>query len=146
MILPVYFLRDLQMRLGKKIAVACLFSVGMLIVVIEALRLGTGDPGGVEKLDSVYNVLEPAIAVIVACLPIYKSVLHFHGGFSYPRKTKSYRYQSENSFFPKRRLTARYHREGYELSDKNAAPIPVTLPRHNEDLPYRETRVGERFS
>lgn len=125
MILPVYFLRDLQMRLGKKIAVACLFSVGMLIVVIEALRLGTGDPGGVEKLDSVYNVLEPAIAVIVACLPIYKSVLHFGDGFKTPRKMRSYQYNSGSWFFPKRRLTARYHSEGYQLSDKTPPPIPV---------------------
>ncbi|CAF9906088.1 hypothetical protein IMSHALPRED_004073 [Imshaugia aleurites] len=130
-ILPVYFLRDLQMRLGKKIAVGLLFSVGMLIVVIEALRLGTGDPGGVQKLDSVYNVLEPAIAVIVACLPIYKSVLHFHGGFSYPRKSKTYQYHSGSSFFPKRRLTARYHSEGYELGDKLPSPVPAMLPRHN---------------
>ena len=115
----------------------------MLIVVIEALRLGTGDPGGVEKLDSVYNVLEPAIAVIVACLPTYKSIVHFRGGFSYLRKTKDYQYHSGNSFFPRHRLTARYHNEGYELGDKSPAPIPVTLPQHSEDRPYRETRAEE---
>ena len=115
----------------------------MLIVVIEALRLGTGDPGGVEKLDSVYNVLEPAIAVIVACLPIYKSILHFRGGLIYLRKTKDYQYHSGSSFFQKHRLTARYHSEGYELSDKSPAPNPVTLPQHSEDRPYRERRAGE---
>ena len=114
------------MRLGRKIAVACLFSVGMLVVVIEALRLGTADPGGVNKLDSLYNVLEPSVAIIVACLPTYKSVIHFQGGLGNLRKQNSYQYPSGSSIFSKRRLTARYHNERYELNDQALTPIPVT--------------------
>lgn len=131
MILPIYFLSDLKMQPGKKITVASLFSVGILIIIIEALRLFTGDFSGVQKLDSVYNVLEPAIAVIVACLPTYKSVVRFRDGFGNPRKGKSYQYHSGSSFFSKRRLTARYHNEGYELSDRLPGPCPTTLPRNN---------------
>ena len=133
MILPICFLRDLQMPPSKKIAIACLFSVGLLVVVVEAMRLGTNDPGGVQKLDSLFNVVEPAIAVIVACLPTYKSVIPFHGDFG---KKRIYQYPSRKSLVflsstKGGRLTAGYQinhdDERCELSsDKTTPPTPIS--------------------
>lgn len=95
------------MQVGKKIAVGCLLSAGLVIVVIEAVRLSKRDPGGVRKLDSVYATMEPVIAIMVACLPTYKSIFHV--------------------FSVKSRLTARYHNEGYELGEKSPPPLPAML-------------------
>ena len=132
MILPIYFLRDLQMQLGRKIAVACLFSGGMLVVIIDAWRLGIGDPGGVQKLDSLADVLEPCIAVIVACFPTYKSAIRFDNGtLVNPYKVRRYQLHSGTSVFRRHRLTARYHSEGYEVDDGVPVPFPAMMPRHN---------------
>lgn len=44
------------------------FSVGMVVFVIDALRLAVGD-GGVVSEAALYDALEPAIAVTISCLP-----------------------------------------------------------------------------
>ena len=131
MILPICFLRGLQMRLGKKIAVACLFSVGLVVIAIDAARLGVGHGGGVISQAALYDALEPAIAVIVSCLPTYISVLPRAPRSSKDRKAASYEYQSGSGQSWKDRITARYRSEGYELSNDSEAlsrPPPTLQP------------------
>lgn len=130
MILPTCFLRGLQMQLGKKIAVGLLFSVGMVVVVIDAVRLAVGDGGGVVSQALLYDALEPAIAVIMSCLPTYRTLISPARGSSRNLKGDRYQYESGSQQSWKDRITARYRSEGYELSNDSEALTrpPATLP------------------
>ena len=121
------------MRLGKKIAVGCLFSIGLIIIAIDAARLAVGDGGGVISQAAIFDALEPAIAVIVSCLPTYRSVLPRVPGSSKNRKADPYQYQSGSQQSWKDRITARYRSEGYELSNDTEALSrpPATLQPSN---------------
>ena len=120
------------MQLGKKIAVGCVFSVGMIVVVVDAVRLAVGDGGGVISQAAIYDALEPAIAVIVSCLPTYRSLLPSTRGSIRNRKVDSYPDQSGSRQSYKDRITARYRSEGYELSDGEALTQPrATLQAGN---------------
>lgn len=109
------------MQLGRKIAVGCLFSVGMVVVVIDAIRLAVGDGGGVISQAAIYDALEPAIAVTVSCLPTYRLLLTSTRGSSNNRKADSNQYTSGSQQSWKNRITARYRSEGYELSNDSEA-------------------------
>ena len=57
------------MQLGRKIAVGCVFSVGIVIIIMDTLQIAIGDGGGIISQAALYDALEPAIAVLVSCLP-----------------------------------------------------------------------------
>ena len=124
MILPICFLRGLQMPLGRKIGVGCVFSIGVIVIVIDALRLAVGDGGGVISQAALYDALEPAIAVLVSCLPTYRSLFAPTRGSSNIRKTDPNQFQSRSQQSWKDRITARYQNEGYELNDSEALTHP----------------------
>ena len=116
------------MQLAKKIAIGCVFSVGMIVVVIDALRIATGDGGGIISQAALYDALEPAIAVLVSCLPTYRSLFTSMRGSSNDYKADQNRYQSGSQQGLKDRIGARYRSEAYELDDSEApSPPPTTL-------------------
>ena len=109
------------MQISRKIAVGCLFSVGMVVVIIDAVRLAVGDGGGVISQAALYDALEPAIAVTVSCLPTYRLLFPSARGASNNRKADSNQYTSGSQQSWKDRITARYRSEGYELSNDSEA-------------------------
>ena len=116
------------MQLGRKIAVGCVFSVGMVVVIMDALRIAVGDGGGIISQAALYDALEPAIAVLVSCLPTYRTLVSSARGSSKNRKADPNEYQSGSQQSWKDRITARYRSEGYELNDSEAlAHTPATL-------------------
>lgn len=108
------------MQTSKKIGLACVFSLGLIIIVLDILRIALGDGGGIISLASLWDVLEPSIAVIVSTLPTYRSLLP-SAGKSARQKASSYEFDtsaaSESQNRWKNRITARHRSEGYELSD-----------------------------
>ena len=121
MVLPMCFLQGLKLQIGKKIGVASLFSLGLVVIVIDAIRLATGDGGGVVSQASLYNALEPSIAVLVSCLPTYRSLFRSEPGSSKHRKGASYQYSSGIQQNWKSLLTPRYRSEGYESTNEELA-------------------------
>ena len=86
-LLPLWMLRRLQMPMGRKFGLAALFLIAITDLIFDILRtLYTG--GGVNNFHTIWDILEPTIAVIVSSLPTYKALL---GG---AKKKRNTRYQN----------------------------------------------------
>ena len=117
MVLPLWMIRGLKMRTKKRIGLACLFSLALIVIALDCFRIAFGDGGGIISLACLWDVLEPSIAVIVSALITYRALFP-SAGKSSKRKPRVYEYntsQSPHSW--KDRITARYNNEAYELSD-----------------------------
>ena len=77
----------LQMRLGRKIALAGLFCVAFVTIALDILRTyeSTG-AGGVFAYSALYCTLELTISTMLACAPTYRSM------FGIRRKIRSDQY------------------------------------------------------
>ena len=74
----------LQMPIGRKLGLAALFLIAMSDVIFDVVR--TVYSGGlVNNYYTIWNILEPTIAVIVSSLPTYKALL---GGAKTARNTR----------------------------------------------------------
>ena len=69
---PIWQLWKLQMATAKKLALGALFSLATIDVIFDILRTINSVDGGAVALDTVWDVLEPCVAVIVSCLPVYR--------------------------------------------------------------------------
>ena len=75
MALPLYFLKDLQMRKRQKLGLASVLCLAVLIVSFDIIRTIISVHGGaVGAQSALWCVLEATIAVIVSCLPTYRSL------------------------------------------------------------------------
>ena len=87
--LPLWMLPRLQMPIGRKLGLAALFLIAMSDVIFDVVR--TVYTGGLVNSYytiwdySIWDILEPTIAVIVSSLPIYKALL---GGAKTARNTR----------------------------------------------------------
>ena len=73
--LPLYMLKQLQkIPRAQKIGLASLFSIATIVIIFDILRAVYALGVGVVALDSVWDVLEPSIAVMVSALPIYRAL------------------------------------------------------------------------
>lgn len=73
--LPLYMLKQLQkVPLAQKIGLASLFSMAIIVIIFDILRAVYALEIGVVALDSIWNILEPSIAVMVSALPIYRAL------------------------------------------------------------------------
>lgn len=75
MILPWQLLWGLRVNLKQKFALACVFSLSIIIVLFSLLRVthttpGTGVFGPISL--AFWSILEATVAVVVACLPSLK--------------------------------------------------------------------------
>lgn len=142
MVLPIWMLGKLQMPTSKMVGLACIFSLGFVIIVLDILRIALGDGGGIISLASLWDILEPSIAVIVSTLPTYRSLLP-SAGKSARRKLTPYRYDSsgvsDSQQGWKKRATARHRDEGYELNDDLQILHPTTISGGD-----RSTGPGEK--
>ena len=105
MILPLWMLHTLQMRAGQKVALAALFTLGMIDIIFDVLRTIYTVNGGAFALNTLWDILEPTIAVIISCLPTYASLFKP----TQSKKSSSYKalaYRSDGSFLkPGSRIT-----------------------------------------
>ena len=94
MALPLWQLKQLRVKLSQKIALAFVFSVAMICVILDIVRT-------VEAIDSnqaLYTVLEINFVVIVSCLPTYRALLSL-GQQERSRKPSQYSSGSRPSMF-----------------------------------------------
>ena len=85
--LPLWMLRRLQMPIGRKLGLAALFLIAITDLIFDIFRtLYTG--GGVNNFHTIWDILEPTLAVIVSSLPTYKALL------AGAKKARNTRYQN----------------------------------------------------
>lgn len=85
-IFPMFMLPKLNVRLSQKIGLALLFSMGYVTIALEIARVTWAIKGGLIANNAFYGVLSACFAVIVSCVPTYRSL------FGIERKTKGDRY------------------------------------------------------
>ena len=87
MILPLRLLVTLQISLKQKLGLACLFSLGTIVIVFAFIRLSKVTKATAESqinptteadgpiLLSLWSTIEAAVSVIVANIPAFRSLL-----------------------------------------------------------------------
>ena len=79
MILPIYMLRSIQIPRRQKIGLGIIFSLGTIIIMFEILRflefLPATDSGSSLTMPVLWSVLETNVAIVVSCLPVYRTLL-----------------------------------------------------------------------
>ena len=79
MAFPLYVLKGLQMRISQKLGLASVFCLAILIVVFDILRTissaESARGGAVGASTALWDILEITIAVMVSCLPTYRTIL-----------------------------------------------------------------------
>lgn len=79
-------LRRLQMSMSRKLGLAAIFLIAITDVVFDITRTVYTVNGGAVALDTIWDILEPTIAVIVSSLPTYKALL----GIAKKKQSTSY--------------------------------------------------------
>lgn len=75
MALPIYMLLGLQMRKGQKAGLAGVFCLGLVVVVFDILRTVESLVSGTFSGVALWSSMEVSMAVIVASLPPYRTLL-----------------------------------------------------------------------
>lgn len=79
MAFPLYVLNGLQMQINQKLGLASVFCLAILIVIFDILRTifsaKSARGGAVGASTALWDILEITIAVIVSCLPTYRTLL-----------------------------------------------------------------------
>ena len=109
MALPLWMLKDLQIRIGQKIGLTLLFLVATISIVFDILRTFYDIYGGLIRLEVIiWDVWEPIVAVMISALPTYRALFKDHR-----RRPRTYR-KLENAG---NQAIKREARDGYELSN-----------------------------
>ncbi|TVY71495.1 Satratoxin biosynthesis SC1 cluster protein [Lachnellula suecica] len=74
-ILPLWMLRGLHVTKTQKLGLAAIFALGLADTVFDIVRTVYTVNGGAVALDTVWDILEPAIAVIASSLPTYRGLV-----------------------------------------------------------------------
>lgn len=79
MAFPLYVLKGLQMQTRQKLGLASVFCLAILVVIFDILRTvfsaKSARGGAVGASTALWDILEITIAVIVSCLPTYRTIL-----------------------------------------------------------------------
>lgn len=76
MLLPLYMITGLQMPTARRTAMVCMFCLGFVDIALDILRAHESRDGSRRNRRAVmWIVLESNIAVILSCLPAYRSLL-----------------------------------------------------------------------
>ena len=139
------------MNRGHKIALALLFMLGFVIVAFDITRICVSAGGGNASLGALWDVVEPAVAVIVATLPTYRAFFVSSKPLSADRyrnyKTSKY---SGNSYPSRRGNDSGANDSDVELAKGTTAnPHFVSEERrdpviwsHGQNLGRLETKPG----
>ena len=84
------------MPMSRKLGLAALFLIAITDVVFDITRTVYTVHGGAVALDTIWDILEPTIAVIVSSLPTYKALL----GATKKEKNTSYQNLGHNGDAP----------------------------------------------
>ena len=68
-------LKTLHMPLSQKLSLASIFLIATVDVAFDILRTVYTVDGGAVAIDTIWDILEPTIAVMICALPTYRSVI-----------------------------------------------------------------------
>lgn len=71
MALPLWMLKDLKIHLRHKVALAFIFSLALVCIILDILRTVQA----LRSQQALYTVLEINLNVIISCLPTYRALL-----------------------------------------------------------------------
>ena len=72
---PLQMLQGLQILIGRKLGLAALSLLSITDVVFDMTRTVYTIHGGADALGTIWDILEPSVAVIESPLPTYKALL-----------------------------------------------------------------------
>lgn len=110
MLLPLRLLMTLRISLKQKLALSCLFSLGIIVVVFAFIRLFNVTKATAESqtnpttvadgpiLLSLWSIIEAAVAVIVANLPAFRTLLRNSSNSGVSNSQEGYRSGYSNGF------------------------------------------------
>ena len=78
MAFPLYVVKGLQMRFSQKMGLASIFCLAILVVIFDILRTvfsaKSARGGAVGASTALWDILEITVAVMVSCLPTYRTI------------------------------------------------------------------------
>lgn len=123
MVLPIWMLQKLQMRVPQKLGLAIIFLLALVDITFDIVRIIYT----VKGQSIVWDILEPTIAVIISCLPTYRSLL---GNIRPPKRLASYVAIGRTL----KAKTSCNSRDKYSLSDQvTLTALPSHVPSANTD-------------
>ena len=115
----------LQMRKGQKIGIACVFCLGLVIAIFDILRTVESLASGTFSGVALWSCMEVSMAVIVASLPTYRTLIGFKTRKSTARYSNSDRYK---------RLDKSNTRKGSTVSDSALTDPSRTFTSTDEEV------------
>ena len=76
MILPLWMLRTLKVRTGQKLGLALIFSIGIVVVVLDIVRTVKSLAATDFTEVAAYDIAEVTASIIVSALPTYQALSH----------------------------------------------------------------------
>ena len=145
MMLPLWMLKGLQITTGKRLGLVVIFSIGVVVIILDVCRLALGIGGGVKQQASNFDVLEPTVAVIVSALPVYRALLPSTGRSSRRKARHQYTsHGSENSNW-RGHVRARQGKDAYELTEDTQnlhSDLTKSIARHERNDVASETQIA----
>ncbi|KAL8952438.1 MAG: hypothetical protein Q9183_007387 [Haloplaca sp. 2 TL-2023] len=77
--LPLTMLYNLQLRLSQKLTLAAVFSLAFLVAIVDIIRTVESLQDGTFSGVALWSSIEVTVAVIVASLPLYKTLISRKG-------------------------------------------------------------------
>ena len=122
--LPLYLAMRVQLPLGQKMALAAIFSLGIVIMLFAIIRIVVTNQHNTHPETSWLNLwsqIEASVAVIISCLAPFKSLFT-------QRKLKSYEYQNSPHGIPNVRSG--------RLTGQKLKPESKAIPLDDRSLAY----------
>ncbi|KAL8804914.1 MAG: hypothetical protein Q9223_005538 [Gallowayella weberi] len=94
LILPMYMIYGLQLRTSQKVVLTGIFSLGLLVAIVDILRTYESLVSGTFSGVALWSSLEVTIAVIVASLPLYRVLITRKGRRSLLSRLSMERYKN----------------------------------------------------
>ncbi|KAL8647397.1 MAG: hypothetical protein Q9226_006446 [Calogaya cf. arnoldii] len=100
LILPLFMIYGLQLRTSQKIVLTAIFSLGLLVALVDILRTVESLQSGTFSGVALWSSLEVTIAVIVASLPLYRVLITRKGRRSLLSRLSMERYKNMDDHSP----------------------------------------------
>ncbi|KAI4100418.1 MAG: hypothetical protein LQ339_005479 [Xanthoria mediterranea] len=118
LILPLFMIYGLQLRTSQKVVLTLIFSLGLLVAIVDILRTVESLQSGTFSGVALWSSLEVTIAVTVASLPLYRVLITRKGRRSLLSRLSMERYKNmDDNYSPgatERKFLDTHHDDGSE--------------------------------
>ncbi len=128
MALPFWMLRDLKITAPQKIALGFIFSLAVVCVVLDIVRVIQA----VNQRQALYTIIEINFVVIISCLPTYRALLGMKQRRHLRRPSTSYPWRSVNGAFGKSEDGDQRHLRIPDRSEAQTEETSICMTRELE--------------